>query len=135
MKNYRTWIPLVDIGVDMGMLTSASGSHKKGAVADLEISDESESEFKKYIKENKFPVTCAAAMKAGDATWHYGYTIHRAPGNDTDRMREVMTVIYMAENTRITAPKNKWQENDLGAWLIGLPPGHPANSALNPLIG
>src|SRR5436853_3445084 len=39
------WMPLVDINADMGMLTFASGSHKKGYALDKEISDESESEF------------------------------------------------------------------------------------------
>ena len=35
------WMPLIDIDVDMGMLTFASGSFTKGAVFDFEISDES----------------------------------------------------------------------------------------------
>ncbi len=128
------WMPLIDISVDMGMLTFASGSHKKGVVFDHEISDESEGAFKKYIRENKFPVSRAAAMKAGDATWHYGHTIHQAPGNDSERMREVMTIIYMAEGARIAPPKNKWQAADLGTWLMGLPPGRLAASELNPLV-
>src|ERR1700749_1573586 len=39
------WMPLVDIDVDMGMLTFASGSYTNGAVFNHEISDESESAF------------------------------------------------------------------------------------------
>src|SRR6201991_605430 len=43
------WMPLVDITVDMGMLTFASGSHRQGIVLDQKISDESESNYRKYV--------------------------------------------------------------------------------------
>lgn len=128
------WMPMTDISMDMGMLTFASGSHKKGTVLDQKISDESESGYKKYIKENQYPVTRPAGMRAGDATWHYGSTIHSAPGNDSDRMREIMTIIYMADGARVTQPANPAQENDRNTWLKGLPPGRLAASELNPLI-
>ena len=76
------WMPLVDIDVDMGMLTFASGSYKEGAVFDFEISDESETAFDNYVKEHKFEISRAKTMKAGDATWHRGFTMHQAPGNN-----------------------------------------------------
>ena len=128
------WMPLVDINVDMGMLTFASGSHKKGYALDKEISDESESEFEAIIAANNYPVTRAEEMKAGDATWHYGYTIHKAPGNNSDKTREVMTIIYVADGARITQPQHKWQEADHKVWLMSLPVGNLVTSELNPLI-
>lgn len=128
------WMPLVDITVDMGMLTFASGSHVSGSVFNYEISDESEEEFNKYVKDNKFEISRATTMNAGDATWHYGFTIHNAPGNNSNIMREVMTVIYLADDARIAKPKNKWQENDLKTWLAGKPVGSLADSELNPLV-
>lgn len=128
------WMPLINIDVDMGMLTFATGSHKDGVVFDYEISDESEELFNKYVSDHQFPVTRASTMNAGDATWHYGYTIHSAPGNNSPHMREVMTIIYMAEDAKITAPKHKWQQNDHKTWLMSLPTGGPAASALNPLV-
>ena len=128
------WMPLVDITIDMGMLTFASGSHKKGSMFDFEISDESEAEFDKYVKDNKFEISSATTMKAGDATWHYGFTIHNAPGNQSETMREVITIIYLADNAKITEPKNKWQENDLKTWLASKPVGSVADSELNPLV-
>src|SRR6185437_16342477 len=85
------WMPLVDIDVDMGMLTFASGSYKEGAVFDFEISDESEAAFDSYVKEHKFPISRAKTMNAGDATWHRGFTMHHANGNNSNKMREVMT--------------------------------------------
>lgn len=133
-KTITMWMPLVDINVDMGMLTFASGSHKKGSILDYEISDKSEEEFDKYVRENNLEISRAKTMKAGDATWHYGYTIHNAPGNKSDTMREVFTIIYMADDARITEPKSAWQKEDLKVWLMNKPIGTLADSELNPLV-
>lgn len=128
------WMPLVDIKVEMGMLTFASGSHKKEFVFKNEISDASEKEVSNYVKENNFPVTRAVSMQAGDATFHYGHTIHSAPGNDSNTMREVMTIIYFADGAKVTEPSNKWQANDRKTWLMDWPVGEKAASELNPLL-
>lgn len=128
------WMPLVDITVDMGMLTFASGSHKKDFVSRHEISDDSDRELSAYVTENNFPISRAATMHAGDATFHYGRTIHHAPGNDSDVMREVMTIIYFADGACVTEPTNKWQVDDRRTWLMDGPIGEPAVSAMNPLL-
>ena len=133
-KTITMWMPLVDIDVEMGMLTFASGSHKKGSVFSHEISDESESQFDKYVRENNFPISREKTLKAGDATWHSGFTIHNAPANKSAKMREVFTIIYVADNTRITRPQNEFQENDLKTWLMNKEPGSFVDSELNPLI-
>ena len=133
-KTITMWLPLVDIDVDMGMLTFASGSQKKGSVFNYEISDESESEFDQYVHENNFEISRAKTMKAGDASWHTGFTIHNAPANRSNKMREVFTIIYIAANARIAPPKNKWQENDLKTWLMNKEPGSFADSELNTLV-
>ena len=62
------WMPLVDIHEEMGILTFASGSHKKGNVFEFEIGDESDPDYDKYIKENKFPLVTRTTMHTGDAT-------------------------------------------------------------------
>jgi ectoine hydroxylase-related dioxygenase (phytanoyl-CoA dioxygenase family) len=128
------WMPLIDIDVDMGMLTFASGSFTKGAVFDFEISDESEKAFNDYVKNEQFPISRAKTMKAGDATFHRGFTIHNAPGNQSDKMREVMTIIYLADGARVSPPKNEWQKNDQEKWLMGKPVGELIDSELNPKV-
>ncbi|MEJ7739683.1 MAG: phytanoyl-CoA dioxygenase family protein [Chitinophagaceae bacterium] len=133
-KTITMWMPLVDINDGMGMLTFASGSHKSGNVFDFEISDESEQEFNEYVQDKGYPISRPSQMKAGDATWHYGFTIHSAPGNESQKMREVMTIIYVADGARIVDPKNKWQENDLKTWLNSLPVGSLVSSPLNPQV-
>src|SRR3954468_8607457 len=49
------WMPLIDITVEMGMLTFASGSHNSGFAENIAISDESESKLERFIKGKGFP--------------------------------------------------------------------------------
>ncbi len=134
-RTVTMWMPLVDITEEMGMLTFASGSHRNGFVENVAISDESEAALQKYIGEQGFGVSRAKKMRAGDATWHYGWTLHAAPGNQTAHtMREVMTIIFFADGARVTEPQNPHQEADRQRWLCGLAPGSPAASELNPLV-
>jgi ectoine hydroxylase-related dioxygenase (phytanoyl-CoA dioxygenase family) len=58
-KTITMWMPLVDIDVKMGMLTFASRSHQNGSVLDYEISDKSEEEFDKYVRENNLEISRA----------------------------------------------------------------------------
>ena len=128
------WMPLIDITEEMGMLTFASGSHKDGLAGNIAISDDSEALLDKYVLEKKFPVTRPKVMKAGDASWHYGWTLHSAPGNNSNTTREVMTIIYFADGAKVTAPINQDQENDRNRWLGSLEPGSLAASSINPSI-
>lgn len=128
------WMPLVNISEDMGMLTFASGSHKNGVIENIAISDTSEALLKQYIQDQAYPIYREQSMQAGDATWHYGATLHHAPGNQSlTTTREVMTIIYFADGACITEPINPHQENDRQTWLNGLPVGALANSELNPI--
>jgi phytanoyl-CoA dioxygenase PhyH len=127
------WMPLVDISVDMGMLTFASRSHRKGYLGTLPISEESEQVFQEYVRKEGIEIVRQPAMSAGDATFHYGWTLHAAPGNASETMREVMTVIYVADGCHVTEPVNENQVCDIGRWMPGLEPGDLVSTELNPL--
>ncbi|MES2520595.1 MAG: phytanoyl-CoA dioxygenase family protein [Bacteroidota bacterium] len=134
-KNTITmWMPLVDISVEMGMLTFASGSQELGFMGNLEISDKSEAFLGNIVKENGYPITRAETMKAGDATFHAGWTLHAAPGNSSNKMREVMTIIFIEDGVKIIEPKNENQEADRLRWFNGLPAGNLAASEINPIL-
>ena len=129
------WMPLIDINIELGMLTFASGSHTSGFVENVAISDESDQKLQQHIKERGFPVSRPDSMSAGDASWHYGWTLHSAPGNLSPNVtREVMTIIYFADGAHVTEPKNEHQEADRKRWLGALAPGKLAASELNPLV-
>ena len=128
------WMPLVDIPAEVGSMTFGSGSHKFGYLGDLPISDKSQAELEKFISERGIEKHCHGGMKAGDATFHNGWTLHCAPNNPTRNMREVMTIIYFKDGARVTEATNKGQAADLGRWLPDLKPGDLAAGRLNPLV-
>jgi ectoine hydroxylase-related dioxygenase (phytanoyl-CoA dioxygenase family) len=73
-------------------------------------------------------------VRAGDATFHAGGTIHSAGANNSDRTREVLTVIYFAAGTPAAVPANDNQRVDLAVFLPGVLPGEEAKSELNPVL-
>ena len=128
------WMPLVEVTPEMGTMHFASGSHRDGYLGDLPISDESEAKFEAFIRERGYTKVPGAAMAAGDATFHYGWTLHGAPGNSSDRTREVMTIIWFADGARVGPLDNANRQRDRDRWLPGLNPGDLAASELNPLV-
>jgi ectoine hydroxylase-related dioxygenase (phytanoyl-CoA dioxygenase family) len=125
---------LKDQSVDMGMFVFATGSHKYGTIMDPKLSSEPDGTYRKYVRERQFPLSRAAGMRAGDATWHYGNTVHHTAANLSDRRREMMTITYMADGARVAQPVHPAQVQELNMWLSGLPPGRLAASELNPLV-
>jgi len=128
------WMPLIDVSQEMGTMTFASGSHKKGRLNDLPISDESEEVFKDLIAHHNFDQVNYGSLRAGDATFHSGWTLHSAPRNQSEQMREVMTIIYYPDGARLIEPRNENQQLDLETWFPGQEPGEFAASRLNPLL-
>lgn len=133
-KTITLWMPLVDLTEEMGIMKFASGSHTEGYIDKLGISDASQSFLENYIKQHNFPVSTTSFMKAGDATFHSGWTLHGAPGNNSNTMREVMTIIYFADGARTIEPDNKNRVADLERWLPGVKPGELAASPINPAV-
>jgi ectoine hydroxylase-related dioxygenase (phytanoyl-CoA dioxygenase family) len=128
------WMPLADIDPRVGSMTFASGSHTDGKLRGHAISDESEAEFARLVETEGLPEHTYGALRAGDATFHAGWTLHRAGPNPIDVMRPVMTVIYFADGTRISEPDSVYQRFDLATWLPDMAPGDLAAGPLNPLL-
>jgi len=63
-----------------------------------------------------------------------GWTLHWAPENSTLLTREVMTIIFFADGTRVGPVDNANRAADLETWLPGLKPGDLAASPLNPVL-
>jgi ectoine hydroxylase-related dioxygenase (phytanoyl-CoA dioxygenase family) len=128
------WMPLADLADEVGSMHFASGSHRIGHVSGESISDESDREITALIEERQLPVETHGPLRAGDATFHAGWTLHSAGPNPTAAMRSVMTVIYVADGTRVATPANPFQELDRRLWLDDTPPGQVVGGPLNPLI-
>ena len=128
------WMPLVDLTSEMGGSMSFARGSCHLALEDLEISDDSQSGGERMVDENRLDVVNFGPLAAGDATFHAGWTLHRAEENTSTAMREVMTVIYFPDGMRVAPPENRRQASDLGRWLPGCAPGDLAASELNPLL-
>lgn len=128
------WMPLVDITPEHGGLAFASRSHVDGPLSDIGISDASEEHFDVLLAERGLDIDEPVAMRAGDASFHSGWTVHRALGNSSAEMRQVMTVIWFADGLSVQQPANSAQEHDLASWLPGLAPGDVAATPVNPVV-
>ncbi|MBI2425518.1 MAG: phytanoyl-CoA dioxygenase family protein [Candidatus Hydrogenedentes bacterium] len=127
------WMALDDCPIEMGSLVFADESHTAGSLASLAISDESERVFRDEVIRRGLPLSINE-MNAGDATWHYGWTLHKAPGNITNRERRAMTIIYVADGARVSEFKTDRHPREASRWLPGLQPGDLVDSALNPVL-
>lgn len=127
------WMPLVDVSPEMGTMLFASGSHLHGPLVDVSISEESNTLFGQLIDERKFAVK-SYALKAGDATFHSGWTAHSAHPNTSQSVREVITIIYYADGTRLMEPDNEFRKVDIEVFHPGQRPGERASSPLNPVL-
>jgi ectoine hydroxylase-related dioxygenase (phytanoyl-CoA dioxygenase family) len=130
-KMVTAWIPLQNTPSEMGPLAFCEKSHRFQIGRDLEISDESEVTLKQALSTFRME---DSPFDLGDVSFHSGWTFHRAGSNSTERPREVMTMIYMDENIRLIAPKNKNHVADTERWCPGVQVGEVIASPLNPVI-
>ena len=133
-RTITLWMPLVDVPAEVGTMTFGSGSHRLGNLGDLFISDRSHAELDRRIAELGLATHTHGALAAGDATFHAGWTLHSAPANPSGTLREVMTVIYFADGTRVGPADHPIRAMDLRTWLHPCQPGDPATGDLNPLL-
>ncbi|MFD0711496.1 phytanoyl-CoA dioxygenase family protein [Paenibacillus sp. GCM10027626] len=133
-KTITLWMPLVPVPVEVGSMTFASGTHRSGYISKQFISDESHRTYKDYIESKGLKQVQYGALAPGDATFHAGWTLHCAAGNPTANMREVMTIIYMADGVTLAEPDSNARKNDLARWCPGLKAGDQAASPLNPIV-
>ena len=127
------WMPLTDVTLDMGPVRFASGSHTEGFVGQHAISDDSRELFNELIEARGYPCW-QRAMRAGDATFHLGWTIHGATINRTDRMREAMIVTFYPDGTCVDELSNDSRVGDARNFLGGRSPGELADSDMNTVV-
>jgi len=132
-KTCTFWIPLQKTAREMGALSFAKGSHLQSDGRDMVISDASEAFFSSWVKEKGFQIS-DEEFELGDISVHAGWTVHHAGANQTDRNREVMTIIYMAEDARLLKRLTPTQSVDRDAFTPDIHPGAIIATALNPVL-
>ncbi len=132
-KTVTAWIPLREVPLENGPLMFSVGSQWIKIHRDLEISDDSEKKIDEQLKITNLPVD-ESPFDLGEVSFHLGYTFHRAGPNTLPRPREVMTIIYMDRDMKLSAPRNKAQQADWDMWCPGAKIGEIIDSALNPIL-
>jgi ectoine hydroxylase-related dioxygenase (phytanoyl-CoA dioxygenase family) len=130
-NSITAWIPLAAVAPDMGPLAFAAGSQHLVIGRELEISDDSERQMARTLRD--CPVD-ESPFALGNVSFHAGWTFHRAGPNHSDRMRQVMTVIYIEDGIRLAEPRNANQRNDADVWAPGIRVGEPIASWRNPVL-
>lgn len=125
------WMPLVDCSPDMGPLRFIAGSHQYGNLEGMSISEESKHFFDDFAAREGLQVVQVPGLRAGDCSLHLGWTVHGAPANRSDKMREAMTANYFPDGARIT---DLARSPDGLRFVGGLLPGQLATSAMNPIV-
>ena len=125
------WMPLVDCSLEMGPLRFVRGSHKYGNLEGRSISNESARFFENFIENERLEIVQVPDITAGSCSIHLGWTIHGAPANSSNKMREVMTVNYFPDGARIT---DMSRSPDGLRFVGGYLPGQLANGPMNPII-
>lgn len=132
-KCCTAWIPLQATPLEMGPVAFAAKSHHFESGRNLEISDESEQRIQATLDEQKFE-NVEQPFEIGEVSFHYGWTFHRAGPNTTTNPRKVMTIIYMDEEMRLSAPGNEHQKIDWEVFCPGINVGELIDSPLNPVL-
>ena len=100
------WIALVDVPREKGCMAFATGSHKLSP--DAEFVDIFNAQEEIAISDNlrHYPWEWLP-LEQGDCSFHSGLVYHRAGANQTDAMREAMTMAYIAADARFD-----WSESN-----------------------
>ena len=115
----------------MGPLAFCPKSHHVTYGRDLEIGQESEERIGEALKNHGIDEN---GFDLGEVSFHSGWTFHRAAPNTSPKAREVMTIIYMDEDMRLTEPVNQYQQADRAQYAPGIAVGEMIHTAMNPLI-
>lgn len=132
-KTITAWVPLQATPLEMGPLEFSAKSHQLVEGRSLKISDNSEQLIQQKLRINDFEHV-VEPYDLGEVSFHSGWVFHRAGPNNSQQMRQVMTMIYMDKNMRLKTPDNENQQNDWDTWCPGAIVGEVVDTPLNPVL-
>ena len=134
-KAITAWIPLVDVPAEMGTMEFVRGSHHSQHRHLIRISDESEDLYSRLVAEENLPVEPTGPMAVGDVSFHASWVLHRAMGNSTPEVRQVIAVIYFEDGAALYDQIQGSQRIGYDVYFSDLKPGEVAGGDLMPVLG
>ena len=128
------WMALTDMTKNMGLMRFVKNSHTMGDLVGDSITTKSETHFDDIIKKHNLEKFEIESMKAGDCTFHFGWTIHGAGLNISNKVREAMIVTYYADGSRVGKLDTKDRKGDAELFLGGKKEGEIANHPMNSIV-
>ena len=147
-KIITMWLPLVDVTPEMGPMNFVDYSHRDGKYMGTSMPDETSiKNFTENFRQRGYSFTNYGNFKAGDVTFHSGWTLHSALNNNSDRMREVLVIVYYADGAHIAPARSltksapfqeqfaeRMRQQTRESCFPGLQPGDLAVTPMNPLV-
>ena len=128
------WMALTDMTKEMGLMRFVKNSHTMGDLVGESITTKSETHFDDIIKKHNLEKVEIESMNAGDCTFHFGWTIHGAGLNISNKVREAMIVTYYADGSRVGKLDTKDRQGDAELFLGGKKEGEIANHSMNSIV-
>lgn len=98
------WIALVDVPLERGCMTFIPGTQGRTGLRPQNLADEDD--LLKLWPDLAYEPRVTLPLRAGDCTFHNGFTVHMAHANDTDIARVAHIVIYMDAETVYTGARH-----------------------------
>lgn len=118
------WIALVDVPPERGCMTFLPGTHTRTGYRGQDLLDEED--LFRVDPQLRWVPRVTVPLRAGDCTFHSGYTCHMALPNRTDLARLAHVNIYMDAATVYSGALHPVTEP------LGLAPGDPLDGELFP---
>lgn len=91
------WVALIDVPVERGCMTFMPGQQERTDIRRVDLKDKTD--MFAAAEDLAFAPRVTVPLRAGDVTFHNGYTPHTANANDTDEFRWAFVIAYMDRET------------------------------------
>jgi phytanoyl-CoA hydroxylase len=120
------WVALVDVPVERGCMTFIPGQHDRRDLRATDIADAGD--LFAAAPDLTYRPRVTIPLRAGDVTFHNGYTPHTANANDTDEPRLAHVNIYVDRDLTYTGDRHPCTDP------LGLAPGATLPDASFPVV-
>jgi len=86
------------------------------------------------VADEKLPVEATGPMAVGDVSFHAGWALHRAMGNSTPELRQVIAIVYFDDGAALYDRITGSQRIGYDVYFSDLKPGDVAGSDLMPVL-